>query len=503
MFSNLERTEDQPNKSLTLMEEIRKQMINENNPDIKETIEEIEARLISSKEISLNEQFLMLSTVAKYYHKTNNYDKAGKYSRHALQLSKKMSVDFMQVIIETYLDYATLEREYGQRSTARMELAKLMAFLDSNDYQDGYAYGVIFSNLGKISLDEENMESSITQLEKALTYFKQAVPMTHPIISSTIHTLSDVYIQVEHYHKAIELYQELLKTYETLQDKPALAKIWLWLGEIHFYIDLKEARKMITKSIKLMDEMDAMNHLDTTKALLMLAEIDENMGNFPRAINYYKKGLKQLTSFYKENNFLVVYVYSKIGTISIKVFKLNQAKKYLEKGLELSKHFPKIRMQFLYALGKLYSNEKVYDNALIVFQEFLQRLEEDGRKKSLAYGNTLQAIAFNYLEQEMIEEAYDHYKEALSIYEHLENCMEEKGLTSIRLAYCFENIKNKDIIQAEHYYEMGFKLIEKARNQVLLEEAFAGIIEFFKRNKNVKKRRIYEDKLVKMQTTKV
>ncbi|RKQ37235.1 tetratricopeptide repeat protein [Oceanobacillus halophilus] len=502
MTSKLEPVQEQLNDSFTFYREIREQIIDGNTEKIKETIKEIEEQLNSGVEFSSDKRFFMLSTVAKHFQKVSNYDKAGNYGRQAIRLSKKVSTEFIEVIIDTYLDYASLEREYGQLSNARMELAKLLAFLDTIDYKEPYAYGVIFSNLGKIALDEENMESGLTQLEKSLNYFKKAVSETHPIISSSIKTLSDAYIQVEHYHKAVELYQELLENYREAKHKVAEARTMLRLGEIHFYIDLKEARKIITNAIKLMSEIYKGNHLDIANAILMLAEIDENMSNFPRAINYYKQALQQLTHFYDETHFLVVYVYSKIGTISIKTFKLNQAKEYLEKGLDLSTQFPKIRMQFLYALGKIYSDEKAYDEAFEVFKEFLQRLEQDGRKKSIAYGNTLQAIAFNYLEQELMEEALVYYRNALGIYESLSNCKEEMGLTYIRLAYCYENIEDKDHQQAESNYEKGFKIIEKSRNQELLEEALAGIIDFFTRNENAKKRRLYEDKFVKLQSQK-
>ncbi|WP_080872862.1 tetratricopeptide repeat protein [Oceanobacillus timonensis] len=230
----------------------------------------------------------------------------------------------------------------------------------------------------------------------------------------------------------------------------------------------------------------------------MLAEIDENMGSFPRAINYYKQALDQLTKVYEKDHFMIVYIYSKIGTLSIRTLKKDQAKSYLEKGLTLSHPFPKIRMQFLYALGKIYSDEKTYDQAQKVFTAFLEGLEKDDRKNSIAYGNTLQAMAFNHIEQDQIEQAFERYKEALAIYEKIPNVKEEKGLTLIRLGYCYENREKQDISKADQCYEKGFKQIEKTRNQELLEEALAGMIDFYNRNNQPKKKQRYEDKFVKL-----
>ena len=486
---------------LFICEYVREQLINGNYDTAKVFVSNLEEKL---KEGLLEERFFIASTIAKFYRKTNNYDKSGNYSRQAIHLSKDIHKEHIEMIIDTYLDYASLEREYGQLQAARIELAKLLAFLDSNDYQDSYAYGVIFSNRGKIALEDQNIESGLTQLEKGYTYYTRAVPKTHPIVLNVIETLCDIYIQAEQYNKALKLQQEVLAEYNKLEDKVFEIRTLLKIGEIYFFIDLKEARKIITKAIKWMDDTYKYKeeYLDIAKAVLMLAELDENMGNLPRSINYYKKALKELQQFYKDDHFMIVYVYSKIGTLSIKTFKLNQAKEYLKEGLSRSIQFPKIRQQFLYALGKIYSAEKAYDKALIAFQEFLQGLDQSGRKKSLAYGNALQSIAFNYLVQEKLEQAFQHYQEALTIYEGLSNCKEEKGFTLIRLAYCYENIQVKELKKAEEYYEKGFKLIEKVRNPELLEEASAGIIDFFKRNNNPKKRKIYEDKIVKLQTNR-
>ncbi|WP_085992603.1 tetratricopeptide repeat protein [Oceanobacillus senegalensis] len=485
---------------LTLCANVKDFILHDTPQKAKVKIMELENKLESKPELVSDDRFLILSTLAKYYRKIKQYDKAGNYSRQAIRMTKDVSKEYIEVIIDTYLDYAALEREYGQQSTARIELAKLLAFLDANDYKDSLSKGHIFSSLARISMEEENMESGLAQLEKALVYYHKAVPTTHPIISKTVDILSGAYIQIENYPKAIELYEELRKAYREQGDKESEARILLKIGEVNFRVDLRKARKTITDAIKLMDEIYKGNHLEISKAILMLAEIDENLGNFPRAINYYKQALQQLTSFYDENHFMIVFIYSKIGTLSIKTFKWKNAREYLEKGLVLSTPFPKVRSQFLYALGKIYSDEKDFEKAFAVFQEFLEQLEKGGKKKSLACGNTLQAIAFNYVQQEKYEEAFSYYKKALEIYENLPNCKEEKGLTSIRLAYCYENMEEKDIQRAEYYIEKGFYLIERARNKELIEEALAGIIEFYTRNLNQRKRRMYEDKFVKLRT---
>jgi len=486
---------------LSFYQELKEDITKGNIDEVKESIRTLENQL-EDNAFSITEEFFVRSALGKYYRKIKNYDKAGDYSRSAIRLSKNMEKNHLEDVIDAYLDYAHLEIEYGQESNGRIELAKLLAFLDAQHYQDAYTYGVIYSSLAKVSFDEENIESSINQYEKALDYYSKALPATHSVLVAAKYKLSDVWIQVENYADALALHQQIRNAYKEEANKLFEARELLKIGEINFYIDLKEARKVITKAIKELASLPEEVPLDLSKAVLMLAEIDENMGNYPRAINYYKQALEQLTKIYEKDHFMIVYIYSKIGTISIRTFKVNQAKEYLEKGLTLSHPFPKIRMQFLYALGKIYSDEKNYDKAEAVFTAFLEKLEQEDRRNSMAYGNTLQAIAFNYIEQEQVEKAFELYEEALVIYEKIPNCTEEKGLTLIRLGYCYENRKEPHQKKAEQCYEKGFKQIEKTPNHELLEEALAGIIDFYSRNNQPKKRKIYEDKFVKLTNQK-
>ncbi|QHS22494.1 tetratricopeptide repeat protein [Virgibacillus sp. MSP4-1] len=494
----MEQIQEEQKNIRSLAEKVRNQItIGKINQEVKHDIDILENSKDCQTE-TIDNQFYLLSTLAKYYKSINHYDKAGKYSRDALRMVNDVADSSIKMVIDTYIEYAILERDYEQQSTARIELAKLLAFLDKKEYKDDYAYGLIFSHLGKISFDEENPEAGFTQMEKALKYFKAVQPVTNPVVRNTIRFLAGTYIKTENYSKALKLHEELLKAYEEDENISAGVQERMEIGQIYFYIDLKEARRQMTDTIKFITENSSEMEEEITKATLMLAEIDEHMMNFPRAITYYKRALDDLKKMYNKNHFMVVYVYSKIGTISLKINNQKQAREYLEEGLELSKDYPKIRLQFLYALGKIYSSKKEYTKAFDMFTQFMDKLKADGRRISKAYANTLQSIAYNYIEQENYETAYQYYTEALLIYEKVGNCREEKGLCSIRLAYCCENTDHNNFEKAERYYEKGFKLIEQGRNREVIEEALAAIIDYHTRIGNFEKRRKYEDKYVKL-----
>lgn len=202
---------------LPICKEVREKIINKKIDEVGTKISEIEEQLELDK-LSIDEKFYVTSTLGKYYRKVKNYDKAGNYSRQAIRLTKNIEKNHLEMIIDTYLDYAYLEIEYGQESNARIELAKLLALLDSNQYSDPYTYGVIFSGLAKVSINEGNIESGIKQYEKTLHYYQDALPETHPIIASTINEFANLFIQVENYQGALELHQQLMKAYKAEKD---------------------------------------------------------------------------------------------------------------------------------------------------------------------------------------------------------------------------------------------------------------------------------------------
>lgn len=203
-------------------------------------------------------------------------------------------------------------------------------------------------------------------MEKALAYFYKIYPVTHPVTLDVINIISNAYIKIENFESARLPYEKLLQEYQKRNDQAEVASTLLKIGEIYYYTNLKQARSSIMKALKIFEETFEAGHEDIIKALMMLGEIDENIGNYPRAVNYYQKALGQILTTRQNTDAIVVYTYAKIGMILIKMDKLAEAKSYLEEGLTLSENFPNIRLQFLYGLGKIYSFEKNYDAAFVI-----------------------------------------------------------------------------------------------------------------------------------------
>ncbi|WAA09334.1 tetratricopeptide repeat protein [Fervidibacillus albus] len=449
-------------------------------------------------------QFQSHHVLAKYYEAIHQYDQSASHYRKALTMEGKIDTNELSTEwIDAYLRYATLETNYKQFQKARTFLGKLLDWLDRNRQDDKLAYGLAYRNIGNVFFADDDYKGAIIQWERAKTYFEAVYPITHPLITETIQKISTAYINQENYDQARELYEHLLYQYEKRNDRINMARTLIKIGEIYYYTDLKKARSSIKQALTEFEQIEKGGQADRIKALFMLGEIDEHTANYPRSLNYYKKVLKQTNESDGNWEAFAVYAYAKIGMLHIQLNELDEAKKYLEQGLPLSKIFSKIRMQFLYGLGKIYSFEKRFDDAQSMYFQFLQLLESHNQKKSKSYADTLQAIAFNELQQERLAEALRYYKEAYNVYETLVSttCREEKGLTCMRIAYCYEKLDDQPFQRAEPFYEKGIQLLKKGCSAAVTEEAFFAIIDFYHRTNQPKKKKKYEDEFVKRKKT--
>jgi len=467
----------------------------ENGLCLEKQIRQLEKQ-VEEYELDTDQKFLTLSTLAYYYRNINNYDKSASFSHRAIRLTKEVSIDYVEVIIETYLEYAALERHYKHYANVRIELAKILVYLEKQKITHPAFYGEIYYSLGITSIAEGNIEIAINQLQSARKYFQQKLPIIHRKTIQTIHALSDAYLHGEHYQEALELYQLLREAYHDNESKVMEARTLLKIGEIEFYINLKDARKTITHAIKVLNDTNRATAYDFMQGNLMLAEIDEHIGNYPRAITYYKRAIEQ-EQLDSENQFLIMYIYSKLGMISTRINELDKARSYLEHALQLSADFSSMRVPFLYALAEIYARKNLHEKLLSIFEE-IQTYEKNENKLSITYANLLQTLGLSFAKKKKFEDAITYYEEALLIYRNFSNSKEENGLTFIRLAYCYEYKKEKELDKAEECYEKGVTILKKARNKELLREALEEIVGFYSRNPNEANRNLYAIKLLNL-----
>ncbi|WP_058308017.1 tetratricopeptide repeat protein [Gracilibacillus massiliensis] len=480
------------------MEEFKKiiftiEQIKENRIDlVKQDVTKFESQLKKMDGLSIKELLYLHYAVALFYTKQNNYSLASHHFQQAVKY-RGQDRQTKQLWLQAHLDFVQLDEQFKQYAQARMTLAKVLQYMEKN-HQHVVDIARIYQKIGWLFFQEEELHQAHMQLEEAKKLFLQFYRLPDPNVMKVNDQLAEVYLALEQPELAEQLFENVIRKHKEDLTKVGEATLLLKLGELNFHTDLKTARKNISAAKNLVSE----DHPLYLRAYMLLAEIEENIKAFPRAIKYYRKALNIVLKAYPKDHFLIVFIYSKLGTISLKIGEKEQAQTFLESGLPLASQHPKIRMQFLYALGKLYSGQKEYTKAFDMYTDFLQGLETEDKTRTLAYANTLQAIAYNYLAQDQFGDALVRYAEALRIYDKLgSNCREERGLSAIRLAYCYQT--TGDNKEAEKYYLQGIQLLEKVNNIGLKEEAYLAIIAFYQETKQPKQRRLYENRLVNLQ----
>ncbi|WP_018933027.1 tetratricopeptide repeat protein [Gracilibacillus lacisalsi] len=456
---------------------------------VQREVVEIEQQLKKIEELSNAELLFLHHTAALFYQAEKNYSLASHHFQQAMK-HRYRDKEAEEIWLQAHLAFAKLDEQFKQFSQARMTLAKVLQYLEKKQ-ADNTEIARVYQRIGWLFYQEEELHQAHTQMEQARKLLLEELEPVDPMVMKVTDQLADIYVALEQPALAIQLFDNIIAREDTLLSDEGKATLLMKTGELHFHIDLKKARRIIDQAVKLVNT----EHPLSVRGFMLLAEIEENLTAFPRAVKYYERALEIINQKYEKDHFLVVFLYSKLGTIALKMGEDQKAKRFLEAGLPLSDKYPKIRMQFLYALGKIYSKQEIYEQAMDMYTDFLQGLEAQDKMRTLAYANTLQAIAYNFLMQADVDNAIVRYHEALSIYEKLgSNCRNEKGLTAIRLGYSY--YQAGEIKQAEKYYELGAETIEKVNDQAIKQEAYLALIEFYKETNQPKKQYQYEHKLI-------
>lgn len=459
-------------------------------------IQKIEQQLKKENELSASDLLFLHRAVGLFYAEEKNYTLASHHFQQAIK-HRYDDTESEDIWVQAHLRLSKLDEKQKQYSQARMPLVKLLQYMEK-EKKATIDIARIYQKIGWLFYLEEELHQAHTQVETARKMLLETVEPNDPLLLKVNDQLADIYVALEQPELAIQLFEKTIDRNETELSNMEKATLQMKIGELFFHIDLRKARRTISKAIKLVDE----EHPLYLRGHMLLSEIEENMGAFPRAIKYYERSLTLAKKESDKNPFLVVFLLSKLGTIHLEMRNKEKAKEYLEAGLPLSEKYQKIKMQFLYALGNVYSEEKEYNKAYDMYTSFLQGLEQDDKMRTLAYANTLQAIAYNYFAQDNVHDALVRYSEAYSIYVKLgSNCREEKGTAAMRLAHCYELVE--DLKEAEKYYELGAAALEKIKKPELAQEAYMTLVEFYVKTDQPNKKFKYEDKLVKMQQNSI
>lgn len=427
--------------------------------------------------------------LAGYQANRRQYEQTILHCQRAVRLAEKVSERDLSFIIESYLIYAAIETAYNQAATARVELAKLLLLLEKRKIKDPNVLGKVYLQLAKTAIADQQSDLAIRQLKESVKFFKRAANDVHPAGQQVMHLLVEVYENAGLYEEAQTLVKEQIKEMMRLRVKKSEITWRIRQGELFFYTDLKKARRILSKTIELTEQVE--DRQLSGRVFMLLGEIDEEMQQFPRAISYYERARSALVS----TNQLIGYMEMKIGMLAIKAGHMKKAKHYLK---QIPEQAPgSIREPASYALAALYGQEKQYVKGKQVLQQLLTNRQEETK----IHADALQLLASFEIELNCTEEAIRLFEQASAVYRKKSHYRIVYGMTQLKLGSCYEDVGEEQ--QAAVCYEEAVAVMEKARYKEGIEEALVQILRFYEKNEYPLKRYIYENKLVKWQLEKI
>lgn len=345
-------------------------------------------------------------------------------------LSLDIAWEFLSVNIDSTFIMCDKAIYYAKKAGNQLEVANALNIMGI-----GYLY-------------KGKFDSTLFFVEKAINKIKELKKQEHA--DSTLlnvrlfkfkNTLANAWYYLSEFQNAINNYLFVLKLAEELNDKHALAMIYMNIGAVYKeWGDYKQSVKYLKKGL----EFSMANKLTTSAHNIMinLGATYFNMGNTDSSHYYYKMLLPEMHLLNDESRFAV---YVNLSQIFIKTGKTDSAKLFLEKARPLAQlstsEYYLLFYHYTYGEYLLKTNEHTKSiNELNIAYNIADRIGDEKIKISI-----VGALHDNYSEIKNYKKAYE-----LSIYEkQLSDTVfnEERNRTISEMQVRFDVEKNKILIR--------------------------------------------------------
>ncbi|HLR62326.1 MAG TPA: tetratricopeptide repeat protein [Lentibacillus sp.] len=275
---------------------------------------------------------------------------------------------------------------------------------------------------------------------------------------------------------------------------------WMLLGELAFMCDFKLARRILSAAVKKMEDDHEADRIKLARGYLVLAEAEENLEKYVRAIKYFKQGLEFFQEDETPDQHMILYIHFKIGMMYSMKRETDESLHYLTKVIDMAGDTnPDLKINSLVTIAKTYGSKNDNEKAYPYLKEALKLLEGSSLEDGMTHAEALTEMAFYYFHESKLTEAVSYYDEAIDIYKRLRHTSHRKlGMIYMQYAYCLEHMEQNSIQKAGKSYENAIEQLELTKDWELLENALADVIAFYDNTGNQRKKREYENRFVKM-----
>jgi len=291
-----------------------------------------------------------------YYQKAvKNYDSLGLVK----------TADYAMFNQNAGIVYALMGNFDKAQPLFQLSLSINQSILSPNDPK----LALVYLNIGNFFSLTGNDEKALELLTKSEEIFKHK-DKTSLKLASVYLNLGNIYVNKANYEKALSYYNNALALIQSNQNsnKKDLLTALLNLGFIYEKKkDFATAKKYYMAGHELGD-----NHLNAVKILRGLANINYILNDYDSAGYYHERALKNCIDLYGADNQETALTYLKYGEFCSFTGNLQQAKDYMQKGLDIYKsvYGEKSRdVGYAYLnIANLYERNKDYSKSLEYYQ---------------------------------------------------------------------------------------------------------------------------------------
>ncbi|MFB9974098.1 tetratricopeptide repeat protein [Allobacillus sp. SKP2-8] len=343
----------------------------------------------------------------------------------------------------------------------------------------------------KDEFKKANFRSLLTKIEPLQEKYEDNAELV--TVLSLIHAIS--YSQVGEQKQGAEIIKGL---YEELE-QPTIDDLMLY-SHLAYLNDYKLSRRIMSDAVKKFDDEEDVDHNKKSQAYLLLAEAEEKLQKFGRAIKYYSIALEQLDPNHEEEYDLVLYQMIKLGNLHSIKKQNDDAVHYFKQVVELAnEEFIQYKIDSLISLGKIASTKNEYDDAVSYLDEAITLLEKSSIQDKSIFIEAYVEMAYTYFIQSKWGEAVPFYEKAMKKLRQLVTYPKrDYGMVLMQYAYSLENKDHPDQKAAGKTYEQAIDVLEEVNEPQLLESALGDTIKFFDKTNQQKKKQHYEEKFVQL-----
>lgn len=343
----------------------------------------------------------------------------------------------------------------------------------------------------KDEFKKANFRSLLTKIEPLQEKYEENTELV--TVLSLIHAIS--YSQVGDQKQGAAIIQGL---YEELE-QPTIDDLMLY-SHLAYLNDYKLSRRIMSDAVKRFDGEENVDRNKKSQAYLLLAEAEEKLQKFGRAIKYYTIALEQLDPDHEEEYDLVLYQMIKLGNLHSIKKQNDDAIYYFKQVVELAnEEFIQYKIDSLISLGKIALTKSEYEDAVSYLDEAITLLEKSSIQDKSIFIEAYVEMAYTYFIQSKWGEAVPFYEKAMKKLRQLVTYPKrDYGMVLMQYAYSLENKDHPDQKAAGKTYEQAIDVLEEVNEPQLLESALGDTIKFFDKTNQQKKKQHYEEKFVQL-----